>query len=147
MSSLSAQCLCGAVVVEGDLPTLFFAHCHCRWCRVAHGAAFVSWVGVRDSGFRVCVGLEHLRWYQSSARSRRGFCDHCGTTLLFCSTSSPGEMHIAAACVTTPIDRVPSAHVFVEQKVPWLTIGDDLKQVFGDHPNLAAYAGDPGRPS
>ena len=45
MKEFEGRCLCGEVRFAIGAPTLFFAHCHCRWCREAHGAAFVSWVG------------------------------------------------------------------------------------------------------
>ncbi|MBW2254126.1 MAG: GFA family protein [Deltaproteobacteria bacterium] len=132
-------CLCGAVSYEAEPPTLFCAHCHCRWCRRAHGAAFVTWFGVPEERFRLVEGVEDLRWYQSSKRSRRGFCGTCGTTLFFASTSSPGEMHIALATVDTPIDREPALHCFVDQKAPWWHIDDDLPTLPTDSPALAHY--------
>ena len=132
-------CLCGTVRYEVQPPTLFCAHCHCRWCRRAHGAAFVTWFGVPEERFRLTAGAEHLRWYQSSKRSRRGFCRTCGTTLLFASTSSPGEMHIALATADTPIDREPALNCFVDQKAAWWDIHDDLPALTTDSPQLAHY--------
>jgi hypothetical protein len=52
MDVLRGSCLCGAVRFEADLPTLFLCHCHCHWCRVAHGAAFVTWTGVKAEKLR-----------------------------------------------------------------------------------------------
>ena len=85
MAEINGQCLCGAVRFALAPPTLFFAHCHCQWCREAHGAAFVSWVGAALERFRLLPGSAEPRWYQSSAQSRRGFCADCGTTLFFAS--------------------------------------------------------------
>jgi len=34
-------------------PNLFCAHCHCGYCRLAHGAAFVAWVGAADEQFEL----------------------------------------------------------------------------------------------
>ena len=56
MSDFEGRCLCGGVRFAVAPPTLFFAHCHCRWCREAHGAAFVSWVGVAEERFRFLSG-------------------------------------------------------------------------------------------
>ena len=55
MSTASArgQCLCGAVAFTAALPSKWVAHCHCTLCQRAHGAAFVTWVGM-DSA-RVAV--------------------------------------------------------------------------------------------
>ena len=67
MSDFEGRCLCGAVRFALVPPTLFFAHCHCQWCREAHGAAFVSWVGAALERFRLLPGSAEPRWYQSSA--------------------------------------------------------------------------------
>ena len=132
-------CLCGAVRYEAAPPTLFCAHCHCRFCRHAHAAAFVTWFGVRETGFRLTAGADALRWYASSKQSRRAFCSRCGTTLLFQSQASPGEMHIALATADAPIDREPGSHVFFDQHVPWIEMGDELPRVDSDSPHLAHY--------
>lgn len=137
------SCLCGSVRYEADGPQLFFAHCHCRWCRRAHGAGFVTWVGVREEGFRVVTGEDHLKWHASSVRSRRAFCTECGSTLLFASKAAPGEIHLAAGCVDEGLTGAPTAHVFVDQRAPWITIHDDLGQATSDAPGLVAYRGDP----
>lgn len=89
MSDFEGRCLCAAVKFSITPPTLFFAHCHCHFCREAHGAAFVSWVGASEERFRFLAGSDEPRWYQSSEKSRRGFCENCGTTLFFASTLVP----------------------------------------------------------
>jgi len=143
MDVLRGSCLCGAVRFEAELPTIFLCHCHCHWCRVAHGAAFVTWTGVKAEQLRQ-LGDQPV-WYRSSTRSERGGCGTCGCRLFYRSTSSPGEVHIAAASVTEGIDRKPSAHIFIDEKVPWLEIADGLPQIPGTDPRLGRYAGDPTR--
>jgi hypothetical protein len=138
-TKLSGGCLCGAVRFEAALPSLFCCHCHCAWCRRAHGAAFVTWVGVRDEGFAVVAGADGVRWYASSTESDRGFCSTCGTTMFFRSKLAPGEMHLALACVDGPIDREPTLHVFYDARVPWFTPGDDLLKADRDHAGLRKY--------
>lgn len=139
MSDFQGHCLCGAVAFRVTPPTLFCAHCHCGFCRLAHGAAFVTWVGVREDGFSFEQGEELMRWYQSSAQSRRGFCSRCGATMLYVSTLSPGEVHVARAYVVGEIDREPRAHVFFDHRVPWVTVNDELKKVGSDDPRLEKY--------
>jgi len=136
---IKGSCMCGAVHYETDPPTLFCVHCHCRFCRRAHGAAFVTWLGVREERFRISSGEDQLRWYRSSEQSRRGFCGACGTTLLYVSTVAPGEVHIALATVVTPIDREPKAHVFFDQAVPWVEINDSLRRLTTDSKQLEMF--------
>lgn len=136
---ITGACLCKGVHFRARPPTLFCAHCHCRFCRRAHGAVFVTWFGVPESAFEITAGQRMLRWYRSSQQSRRGFCTQCGTTLFFASEASPGEMHIALATADGPIDRAPGAHVFFDHHVAWFEPGDSLPRVNSDDERLAAY--------
>jgi len=139
VSAIVGGCLCGAVRFAVTPPTLFCCHCHCAWCRRAHGAAFVTWFGVRQEAFELSCGEEALRWYASSEKSERGFCSQCGTTLLFRSTLAPGEVHIARACADGPIDRPPGLHVFYDARVEWMSFADDLPKYDREHAGLAKY--------
>ena len=139
MKNFTGACLCGAVRFTIEPPTLFCAHCHCRFCRTAHGAAFVTWVGAAEDRFAFFSGEDTVAWYQSSQQSRRGFCSICGSTLFYTSTLSPGEIHVVRACVDGDIDRAPQAHVFHDQHVSWFDAGDDLPKIDGDNPILEKY--------
>ena len=139
MDTMQGGCLCGAVRFEARPPSLFLAHCHCVYCRRAHGAAFVTWLGVREDRFRLLAGDAALRWYASSAASRRGFCAVCGSTLFFASTLCPGELHIARALLDGDPDLVPELHCFWDQHVDWATCGDTLPRYDSTHPGLARY--------
>ena len=139
-------CLCGAVRFRTEGRSLFCAHCHCQWCRQAHGAAFVTWYGVKAEAFRLTQGEDRLRWYASSEKSERGFCATCGTTMFFRSSCAAGEVHVALACADGPIDRAPAAHVFYEAHVPWVVLGDDLPRYDRDAASLAKYQAVPRSP-
>jgi hypothetical protein len=139
MSDFEGRCLCGAVRFSITAPTLFFAHCHCDYCREAHGAAFVSWVGAAEERFRLLPGSREPRWYQSSPQSRRGFCENCGTTLFFASTLCPGEIHVTRASIPGPIDHEPQCHVFYDQHVAWIEGSDKLPRYTSDEPGLEKY--------
>jgi hypothetical protein len=139
MNGFEGRCLCGGVRFSITPPTLFFAHCHCRYCREAHTAAFVSWVGAAEDRFRYLPGSAEPRWYQSSQQSRRGFCEMCGTTLFFASTLCPGEIHVARPAIQGPIDREPQCHVFYDQHADWIEVGDRLPRYTSEEPGLAKY--------
>jgi hypothetical protein len=146
VESFQGGCLCGAVRFTARTPTLFCVHCHCEWCRRAHGAAFVTWIGVPDDRFEL-TAAETLKWYASSEQSKRAFCTECGTTIFFRSTAAPGEIHIARACVPGPIDREPRAHIFFDAHVPWLNVADELPKHDRRHRGVAAFAAIPERPT
>ncbi|KAA9133585.1 GFA family protein [Marinihelvus fidelis] len=119
-------CHCGAVHFEVAAPSKWCAHCHCESCRRYHGAGYVTWAGFDVRGFRVTRGEDALRWYESSRDAERGFCGLCGSSMLFRSERSPGEMHIALGSLDGAIDRAPQAHVFFDTHVDWVAIDREL---------------------
>ena len=138
-SAITGACLCGAVAFSVEPPTLGSAHCHCPYCRRAHGAPLVTWLVAEEARFTVERGADTVKWHQSSEQSRRGFCRECGTTMFFASTLCPGEIHIAYGALLSPADRLPKAHVFTEHRVAWFDFNDALAHYRGDGPELAKY--------
>ena len=59
-------CLCGQVQFSIAPPTKWCAHCHCTMCRRAHGAAFVTWIGVPEGQFDFVTGRDTVQWFASS---------------------------------------------------------------------------------
>jgi hypothetical protein len=129
---LRGQCLCGAVQFTIQPPTKWCAHCHCSYCRRAHGAPFITWVGVPEEQFRLAAGEEALGRYASSPEATRSFCRQCGSPLLFVSSRWPGEVHVAAAALLDPPDRLPAAHAFFDQRVEWILVDDTLLKLGGE---------------
>ena len=138
-SEFTGACLCGAVRFAARPPSLFCAHCHCTFCRGAHGAAFVTWVGVPEEQFRILEGEQHITWYASSKQGRRGFCSTCGSTLFYTSSLCPGEVHIALANVEGKIDREPELHVFFDSRVDWFSCSDELVRLDSDSELLEQF--------
>ena len=126
-TKIEGGCLCGAVRFSLELPSKWCAHCHCSMCRRAHGAGYVTWVGFESDHFMLLAGDHDLRWYESSPGARRGFCNTCGSTMLFESERWAGETHVALGCIEDSIDREPQAHVFHDSHVSWMALDDALK--------------------
>jgi hypothetical protein len=120
------SCLCGAVGWRATLPARWVAHCHCTMCRRAHGAGYVTWVGVDAAGFELSDPEDCFRVFGSSAGAGRGFCARCGSPFLFRSTRWPGEVHLTRASFTTPFTQPPQCHVFHDTHVDWAPAGDSL---------------------
>ncbi len=112
------------------LPTKWVAHCHCTYCRRAHGAPFVTWAGFAVDRVAVDDDGAALHWYASSKGALRGSCGRCGSPMFFKSERWPGEFHVARALFDDALDRDPTEHAFFETHVPWLTIGDDLPKKY-----------------
>jgi hypothetical protein len=126
VTAAHAQCLCGAVQLDAQLPSLWTSHCHCQRCRRAHGAAFVTWIGLDAARCAVRDPQCLLRWHHADdSHAARGFCMHCGSTLFFKSPRWPGELHAVVANFTTPLDRAPQAHTHWETHVDWCAVDPD----------------------
>lgn len=125
-STAAGSCLCGAVRFAARLPSKWVAHCHCTRCQRAHGAPLVTWAGFEAGSVTIEDRRSLLRWHDSSAGGSRGFCGECGSPMFFKSDRWRGEIHIARALFTEPLDRDPQSHVFYETHVAWIELGDDL---------------------
>ena len=122
------SCLCGAVKleVEGDLSAP--DACHCSQCRKWTGHYLVSG-DVRRTALKI-HGSDHLTWFQSSRKVRRGFCSTCGASLFFDPLDK--EKHnwigVSMGAFDTPTDTKLALHIFVAEKGDYYEIMDDLPQ-------------------
>jgi hypothetical protein len=119
-------CLCGSVRFTVGLPTRWIAHCHCTRCQRAHGAAFVTWVGADADKSAIDDPRGVLRWYDAGTGASRGFCSSCGSPMFFKSPQWAGELHIARALFTEPLDREPKIHGYYDTHVDWFRVADGL---------------------
>lgn len=119
------SCLCGAVTlrVTGDLPPL--NACHCVACR-KHSGHFEASVDIPRAALTV-DGEEHVKWFQSSAKVRRGFCCECGSTL-FWDPIFQEYTAVAMGVFDTPTGTQIVRHIFVSEKGDYYDIADGLPQ-------------------
>jgi hypothetical protein len=122
----SGGCLCGAVRyrLAGAVTTL--CYCHCTSCRRATGAPAVPWGTFARSAFSLTRG--NLAEYRSSPPVARGFCAQCGTSLTYRSERRASEIDVTLASLDDPGVLVPQMHVWVSDKLPWMSIRDGLPQ-------------------
>jgi hypothetical protein len=129
---LQGACLCEAVAFEIQLPTSFVGHCHCSMCRRAHGAAYVTWVGVPAVGFSFTRGEEVLVDYRSSEHVTRRFCGRCGAPLFCNDTRHAQEVHVTLAHLKDETGLKPEAHFFFDSRASWMDLDDDLPKLGGE---------------
>lgn len=119
-------CLCGAVRYRVAGAPSWTGNCHCTSCRKASGAAFLTYAVFPQSRFEVVEGKPVL--YESSPGVERTFCGRCGTTLTYHADRFPGDVEITIATLDRPEDVPPTCHVWTSERLPWLHLGDDLRQ-------------------
>ena len=119
-------CACGATRYRAAGVATNLCFCHCRSCRMAGGAPFVAWATFEAARFELTAG--RLGEYVSSRPVVRGFCPRCGTALSYRHRDRPNEVDVAIATLDDPAALAPECHIYVSEKLPWLTLGDGLPQ-------------------
>ena len=125
MTKHRGSCLCGGVRFEvaGDLAPP--DACHCSQCRKQSGHFFASSDVPRDA---VTIhGTEHLTWFRSSEKVRRGFCSRCGSSL-FWDPIGKGKLAVAMGALDSPTETRLRMHIFVADKGDYYDIADGLPQ-------------------
>jgi len=132
-SRIQGRCFCGDVKYETNSGMLWAAYCHCEDCRRIASADYVSWFGTLRSELN---WTGKRKFIQSSEKVVRSFCENCGAPMSFETQVFPEESHLYAATLNDPSIYEPQAHVFWSEKLPWLSISDDLPK----HPKGLQHA-------
>lgn len=131
--AVTGGCLCGAIRFEITERPRALVNCHCRSCRRAHGAAFVTTAPIPDSALTVTLGEESIARHDG-----RAFCRRCATRLFNRSDDAPGLTALIVTTLDTEPTFGPALHINVESKAPWYDISDDRPQHPGFPPGTMA---------
>ena len=119
-STVSGGCLCGVVRFEIDYPAFWSWHDHSRASRVAHGAAYATYVGIWRKRFRVTAGEDKVARYEDKqTRAARSFCRHCGTPLIYERARSRHMINIPRALFESRTGRQPLYHIGIDERPEW----------------------------
>jgi hypothetical protein len=124
-SAVAGECLCGAVRFEIDYPAFWSWHDHSRASRVAHGAAYATYVGVWRKHFRVTAGEDDIARYEHKPdKTARSFCGRCGTPLIYERPRSRHMINIPRALFESRTGRQPIYHWAIEEMQDWVYTGE-----------------------
>lgn len=121
----SGQCLCGGVRYEVRGPLRPVLECHCRTCRRFTGGIWNATAALREHITFTAEGS--LKWYQSSARVRRGFCGECGSSL-FWDREDRGYLGITAGTLNEPTGLSLAARIFTGEAADYYSFSQDIPQ-------------------
>lgn len=128
----AGRCLCGAVRFEIDYPAFWAWHDHSRASRLAHGAAYATYVGSWRKRFRITAGERDITRYEDKATgSARSFCRRCGTPLVYERVRSPHMVNIPRALFESRTGRQPLYHAGIEELQDWTYAGERLVPLKG----------------
>lgn len=119
------SCLCGAVRFEVACELPPPDACHCSQCRKQTGHFFAS-TDVPRSAVAI-HGSEHVTWFRSSEKVRRGFCSTCGSAL-FWDPLYRDWIGISMGSFEKPTGTKLKIHIYVADKGDYYDITDDLPQ-------------------
>jgi hypothetical protein len=126
------QCLCGAVRLEIDFPARWAWHDHSPSSRVAHGAAYATYVGSWRKRFRIVEGEDEIaRFEDKTDGTVRTFCRQCGTPLTYERTRSRHMVNIPRALFASRTGRQPLYHVGFTELRDWAYTGTTLVPLKG----------------
>lgn len=127
-----AECACGAVRLEIDVPALWAWHDHSEAGRRAHGGAYATYVGTWRSRFRILQGEDRLGRYEDPERHTvRCFCTGCGTPMLYERGHSPKVVNIPRGVFLERTGREPRYHTSVDQAADWTYRGESMAPLKG----------------
>lgn len=119
------SCLCGAVHYEFDAPLSSADACHCTQCRKQSGHYWAATDVPRSA--LLLHGEEHVTWYRSSEKVRRGFCSICGS-VLFWQPIHKDVIAISMGSLDQPTGIRLDKHIFVADKGDYYELKDGVQQ-------------------
>ena len=127
---VEGSCVCGAVRYEAEVYLEKAYYCHCRMCQKSSGAPAEVGVFIRPG--TIAFTKEEPKYFQSSPFGRRGFCQHCGSRLVWMSPGRPDWTNLSAGSLDRPEEVVPCEHICVESQLPWFQLDDGLPRTRSD---------------
>ena len=118
---VTGSCHCGKVhyAVHGGIVSV--VNCHCGLCRSLSGAAFTSYVVVREPDFRVELGKDSIAHYAATPKATKHFCIACGTPLFNTNpVDYPSLVMVYLGTATATAELTPKVNVYVEGMLPWV---------------------------
>ena len=130
-STAAGQCLCGAVRFEIDYPAFWAWHDHSRASRIAHGAAYATYVGTWRKRFRVTAGESEItRFQDQQTGAARSFCSRCGTPLIY-ERAARKMINIPRALFESRTGRQPIYHIGIDERPDWAYAQEPLAPLKG----------------
>ena len=129
---ISGCCLCRAVEIEIDFPAFWAWHDHGKPSRLAHGAAYATYIGCWRKHVRLKKGARKLTSFEDAAnKTVRSFCSRCGTPILYEKEHAPHMLNIPRALFNARTGREPRYHLNFADRQDWIWAGEKLVPLKG----------------
>ena len=121
--SLNASCLCKGINMKIKSEFRPIINCHCIQCTKTHGN-FAAYTSVLEENI-FFKSKKTLKWYNSSIKAKRGFCNNCGASIFFKRIGSRA-VSISAGLFKKPTNLKTEKHIYVHNKRDYYNITDNL---------------------
>ncbi len=123
---VTGGCLCGKVRYEAQVFLKSAYYCHCRMCQKSSGQPAEITVPIK-AGTLVFTKAKP-KYYVSSEHGQRGFCEHCGSRLVWqaLDPESDWQTNVTVGSLDDPAEARPSNHIFVDTQLTWYEIDEEL---------------------
>ena len=111
--SLKASCLCRGIQLRTQGYHQNVQNCHCIQCIKTHGH-YAAYTNVEERNVKF-LKKRTLKWFKSSKRAKRGFCNKCGASLFF-KVIGAKTISIAAGMLNRPVKLKTTMNIFVKGK-------------------------------
>jgi len=117
------SCLCGGIQLKTKGPLRHVSNCHCHQCMKTHGnyAAYTSSLE-KDIKF---IKKRTLKWFRSSKKAKRGFCNKCGASIFFKFIKND-TISISAGLFKNPTGLKEKINIFVKNKLDYYKLNSNL---------------------
>ena len=120
---LTAGCVCGGTRYALKSRPSSPGDCHCIDCRRSAGAPYVTWGAVPREDLVVTKGEPRKIAHANRIRS---FAACCGTHLFIEVTTDSEMVDVTIASLDDPTPFAPRRAIWLEDRLPWVTIDESL---------------------
>lgn len=128
-AKVTGGCLCGRVRYEAEVFLENGYICHCTICQRSTGQPAEITVLIRAGTLRYLK--DEPRYYISSPDGKRGFCDHCGSRIVWQALRAEDDWltNITVGTLDRPQDVRMSRHIYADTQLPWYKVCEDLPKL------------------
>ena len=135
---VTGGCLCGEVRYEADVFLKSGFYCHCTMCQKSSGAPAEIGIPIKAGTLDFTKG--EPKFYVSSDLGKRGFCERCGSRLVWKSNDPANDSwtNLSVCSLDNPEEARPNMHTHVKTQLSWYEVADQLPKWEEDEDTGAA---------
>ena len=117
------SCLCVGIQLKAKGLFRDVSNCHCRQCMKTHGN-YAAYTNTPEQDIKF-IKKGTLKWFKSSKKAKRGFCNKCGASMFFKFLGSD-SISIAAGMFKNPTKLKTTMNIFVKKKLDYYKLDNKL---------------------